>query len=438
MISLDRRASRQHSGSMRFFHLSDLHLGKTLKGYDLLEDQAYVLDQVVAKLAELAPETLLIAGDIYDRAIPPVEAIRLFDAFLGKARAAVPGLRILVIPGNHDSAGRISFGASMLADSGLCIAARAEGKPAFVVESGGERAAVWALPFLTQASAPWEELASAGAEGEAGGSVGADGGEGAAGGAAPGRDASGATIRTQQELMRLATASIRKAMEPGTLNILVAHCFAAGGVVGDSELAYVGAAEQVDAALFEGFDYTALGHLHSIQSSSPRVWYSGAPLAYSVKDGEGERGFLSVELRVGEAPRMETIPLLPLHRVRRISGFFDDLVANPLPEAERGDYIEVRVLDEEPVMNAGERLKALYPRLLGVPQRAYELRFGEDGGLADDAPWRARDGLEAPDRLETAREDFFAFHREMTGEPPSEAMAALFDSMAGEASDAAD
>ena len=191
MISLDRRASRQHSGSMRFFHLSDLHLGKTLKGYDLLEDQAYVLDQVVAKLAELAPEALLIAGDIYDRAIPPVEAIRLFDAFLGKARAAVPGLRILVIPGNHDSAGRISFGASMLADSGLCIAARAEGKPAFVVESGGERAAVWALPFLTQASAPWEELASAGAEGEAGGSVGADGGEGAAGGAAPGRDASG-------------------------------------------------------------------------------------------------------------------------------------------------------------------------------------------------------------------------------------------------------
>lgn len=393
---------------MRFFHLSDLHLGKTLHGYDLLEDQAYVLDLVVAKLAELAPDALFIAGDIYDRAIPPVEAIGLFDAFLVKARAAAPGLRILIIPGNHDSAGRISFGASMLADSGLRIAARAEGQPAFVMDSGRERVAVWALPFLTQASVSDAAV--------------------------------GAAIRSQQELMRLAIASIRKAMTPGTVNVLVAHCFAAGGIAGDSELAYVGAAEQVDAALFEGFDYVALGHLHSSQSSSSRVWYSGAPLAYSVGDADRERSFLSVEVRAGKAPRIEPIPLVPRRRVRKLSGFFNDLMANPLPESERDDYIEVHVLDEEPVLNAGERLKALYPHLLRAPQRGYELRYGDagEGEYALGGPRRERGGGNASDRLETAREDFLDFHQEMRGESPSEAMEALFDSIAREAADASD
>jgi len=258
---------------MRFFHVSDLHLGKTLHGYELLDDQAFVLEVLVGRIGEAKPDALLIAGDVYDRAVPPVEAIELFDAFLRSARAAAPGLQVVVVPGNHDSAGRLAFGASLMADAGLRIAARAGAEPALVAGGGaGKKVVVWARPFLTPASAPGGELAAGG---------------GAAG---------GATIRSQQELMRLAIDMIHAGMEKGAAHVLVAHCFAAGGLAGDSELAFVGATEQVDTALFDGFDYVALGHLHSMQSPAPHVWYSGTPLAYSVKEGEKEQGFLSVEV----------------------------------------------------------------------------------------------------------------------------------------------
>ncbi len=241
---------------------------------------------------------------------PPVEAIELFDAFLRSARAAAPGLQVVVVPGNHDSAGRLAFGASLMADAGLRIAARAGAEPALVAGGGaGKKVVVWARPFLTPASAPGGELAAGG---------------GAAG---------GATIRSQQELMRLAIDMIHAGMEKGAAHVLVAHCFAAGGLAGDSELAFVGATEQVDTALFDGFDYVALGHLHSMQSPAPHVWYSGTPLAYSVKEGEKEQGFLSVEVLPGIAPRVEFIPLIPRRRLRKLSGCFADLLANSLPKA---------------------------------------------------------------------------------------------------------
>ena len=403
---------------MRFFHVSDLHLGKTLHGYELLDDQAFVLKALVGKIAEANPDALLIAGDVYDRAVPPVDAIELFDAFLRSARAAAPGLQVVVVPGNHDSAGRLAFGASLMADAGLRIAARVAAEPVFVMGDGAGKVAVCALPFLTQASAPWGEMAAAdGAKGD-----------GAVGG--------GAAIRSQQEMMRLAIGSIRAAMEESGAHVLVAHCFAAGGLAGDSELAYVGATEQVDTSLFEGFDYVALGHLHAMQSPAPHVWYSGTPLAYSVKEGEKDQGFLSVEVLPGITPRVEFIPLLPRRRLRKLSGCFADLLANPLPESQRDDYMEIHLRDEEPVLNAGERLKALYPHCLEVLQRAFELRYGEsgDGEAALDGLRRARNG--APDRLETVRKDFLDFHREMTGEAPPDSLVAAFEAIAREAVDA--
>ena len=411
---------------MRFFHVSDLHLGKTLHGYELLEDQAFVLEALVGRIGEARPEALLIAGDVYDRAVPPVEAIELFDAFLRSARAAAPGLQVVVVPGNHDSAGRLAFGASLMADAGLKIAARAVAEPALAMGDGEGRVTLWALPFLTQASAPWGEIAA--------GSKAAE--RGSSGVAAGGAAGSGAAIRSQQEMMRLAIGSIRAAMEEGGAHVLVAHCFAAGGLAGDSELAYVGATEQVDTALFEGFDYVALGHLHATQSPAPHVWYSGTPLAYSVKEGEKEQGFLSVELLPGIAPRVEFIPLTPRRRLRKLSGCFADLLANPLPESQRDDYMEIHLRDEEPVLNAGERLKALYPHCLEVLQRAFELRYGESGDseAALDELRRSRNG--APDRLETVRKDFLDFHREMTGEAPPDSLAAAFDAIAREAVDA--
>lgn len=430
---------------MRLFHIADLHLGKTLHGWDLLEDQAFILDGVVAKIGAMRPDVLLVAGDVYDRAIPPVEAIRLFDDFLGKARRAAPGLQIVVVPGNHDSAVRLSFGASLLADSGLHIvdhvaltrkaesgslAPRVVAAPILVSGEGKGRTEIWALPFLTQSSAEWGELAPAG---------------------------SGAAIRSQQEMMELALHAIREAMDPGVTNILVAHFFTSGALAGDSELAFVGATEQVDVRLFEGFDYVALGHLHSCQSPAPRVWYSGAPLAYSVDDNtegaagvslpDAGKGFLAVDVAVGEAPHVEFVPLVPKRRLRRLSGLFDELLANLLPEDERDDFIEVHILDDEAVLNAAERLRVMYPHLLGATQRAFELRWGAAGagtGFAGagsagmEALRRARGAGSVADRVDTVKSDFIAFYGEMTGQAPGEAMERLFESMAREASDASD
>ncbi len=237
--------------------------------------------------------------------------------------------------------------------------------------------------------------------------------------------------------MALATGAIRAAMDSAAANLLVAHCFASGAMVGDSETAFVGAAEQVDAGLFSGFDYVALGHLHRAQSPAPRLWYSGAPLAYSTGEAGAEKEFLSVELIPGAAPRVEHVPLVPKRRVRVLSGFFDELIAHPLPAPEREDYVEIRLLDDDLVLNAADRLKALYPRLLGAQQKALEPRPGDEGLGGDGASGRrAARAKGSPDRLRAADEDFAAFHAEMTGEAPGETMAKLFDEIAREAADA--
>ena len=154
---------------MLLFHLSDLHIGKTFHGYELLEDQAYMLDSILEKIGHMNPAVLLIAGDIYDRAIPPVSAIELFDKFIRSVRRVSPSLKIVIVPGNHDSAGRLAFGSSLLADSGLFIVAKLTSQPLVLRDNSGNGAAIWALPFLTQGSASWDALAMEASAPESGG-----------------------------------------------------------------------------------------------------------------------------------------------------------------------------------------------------------------------------------------------------------------------------
>lgn len=403
---------------MRLFHLSDLHLGKNFRGYDLLEDQAYVLDRVVEALAERKPSLMIIAGDVYDRAIPPLGAIACFDAFLRAAVEAVPGMRIVIIPGNHDSSGRLAFGSAFMADSGIDIVTELRKEPILLrdidappQEGGAPWAAVWALPFLTQLISDWS------AEGQP-------------------------RMLSQDEMMRRAVGAIKDAINVGsdpllslpghesqslgsapTVKILAAHCFAAGAVASESETSFVGAAEQVDVGAFAGFDYVALGHLHKSQSPAPAAWYSGSPMAYSMGEAGAEKGYLEVEL--GDPPLVRFIRIKPLRELRKIRGYFRDLADNPLPEAERGDYIEATLLDGEPVPNAGERLKAMYPRLVGTNQECYKRKLEESAPGAVDR--------ESLDPLSALTQDFERFHNEIRGEDPEPKMAALFAQLAREA-----
>ena len=395
---------------MRFFHISDLHLGKTLRGYDLLDDQAFILDKIVDAIALRRPDGLLVAGDIYDRAVPPVEAVQLFDRFLASARSAgARGMAIVAIPGNHDSGGRLGFGASLLAQTGLHIVARADTEPVELRDSDGTRCAIWALPFLHQANAPWDDWARESGD-------------------------SGPRLRSQQEMLETALARIRPRLGQNDKNIILAHCFATGARVSESETGFVGAAEQVDAGLFEGFDYAALGHLHSCQSPGPGLWYSGAPLAFGVAEGGEERGYIEIDLDDAKC-RVEFHPLQPKRRVRRVSGAFGELLERAAADPGRDDFVEFQLLDEEAVLNAAERLKALYPRLLSVRQRAFEASLGvESEGGEEGSDVDRKDG----DSLESAKDDFIAFYREMKGSEPSAKELVLFEALAKEAADAAE
>lgn len=498
---------------MRLFHLSDLHLGKNFRGYDLLEDQAYVLDRVVEALAERKPSLMIIAGDVYDRAIPPVGAIACFDSFLQSALKAVPGLKIVVIPGNHDSSGRLAFGSKFMAEAGIEIVTEIRREPIFVEDldasqSGREekrgvgRVAVWALPFLTQLSADWRRQPWAGekeleeddapkaarknssgivSEGEPRPET-RPGEEGASERYGTGQ----ARLLSQDEMMRKAVGAIRqflgsdpkvdKVVDPRVTeaggprtgdskaldsktdwaagpNILVAHCFAAGALVSESETAFVGAAEQVGAGIFEGFDYVALGHLHRCQSPAPKAWYSGSPMAYSMGEAGMEKGFLEVE--TGGTRAVRFVRIKPLRELRRLRGLFRDLVDNPLPKEERGDYVEATLLDEEPVANAGERLKELYPRLVGTSQECFRRKFGSLAGAAgrmgaaggegggkegaetaaatEESAGALAAAREALDPLSALERDFEMFHREMKGGGPEPGTAELFSALAKEA-----
>jgi exonuclease SbcD len=422
---------------MRIIHAADLHLGRSLHERDLSADQAVMLDALLLALKDAKPALLLIAGDIYDRAIPQPEAMALFDSFLTRSAEASPGLTVVAIPGNHDSAARLSFGAGLLSRAGLHIRSRPEdaARPV-IVEGDGERTAVWALPYLNPgafSTAAEEGLSSlstrAAAEAQGPAPRNALQGELFSGAEASGQGAAPAP-RGQAELFAEAMRRITPRLDRNSYNVLLAHCFAAGGGASESERGFVGGAEEVPLSSFDAFDYVALGHLHRRQAAGPRARYPGSPLAYSFAEGEAspEKGFLLIELSPGGFG--ETfLPVTPLHRVRRVSGSFAELcAAGAFPEF-RGDYVEARLSDPLPVLDPADPLRANFPNLLSVRQAAFELA----PQTADSAEPRG-DSQGAGAVLE----DFRAFHSQMYGAVPDAATEALFAELLEEASHEAD
>jgi exonuclease SbcD len=386
---------------MLLLHAADLHLGKTLHERDISEDQEAMLEGLLGLLADRRPAALLLAGDLYDRSIPPPEAVRLFDSFLSRAASADPGLVVVAIPGNHDSAARLSFGTRLMSRSGVHIRTLPEdcAEP-IIVERGGEAAAIWPLPFL---------------------------GPGAFG------PRSGAP-RGQAELfaeamLRLGEALVRPDRPGrGARNVLLAHCFAAGGATSESERAFVGQAEQVDSGAFGLFDYVALGHLHRFQKVGEKARYAGSPLAYSFAEGGEPKGFVLVDLKKEGGFEAELVPFAPLRRMVRLEGSFSVLSAPGAFPEHRDDFIEARLTDAEAVLNPADPLRANFPNLLSVRQAAFEIL----------PPGPDREAPSLP--LEGARslvEDFAAFHAEMKGAGPDEETAALFASLLREAEHAA-
>ncbi len=235
-------------------------------------------------------------------------------------------------------------------------------------------------------------------------------------------------------MFKLALGRIKSRLGHYEHNVILAHCFAAGSRVSESETGFIGTAEQVGSELFAGFDYAALGHLHSCQSPGPFVWYSGAPLAFGVAEGGEERGYIEINLDEGKC-RVEFRPLSPKRKIRKINGYFDELLALAAADPGREDFVEFQLVDEEAVLNAAERLKAFYPRLLSVRQRAFEAGLGAESKDEEEAS--ALD-LRGGDSLEAVKVDFIDFYRELKGSEPSDKELALFEKLAKEAADASE
>ena len=366
---------------MRFLHTADWHLGRSLNGASFHEDQAALLSgQFLDILRETRPDALLIAGDVFDRAVPPADAVELLDDIL---RRIILDHRIpvVLIPGNHDEARRLAFGAPLLRGAGLHIVNSARGEAIRFEDAHGPVtvcAAGYASPLLLATLFAPEAVAD--------------------------HDAGYGCI----------CRHLRSLCDPGARSVVVAHAFVAGGAECDSERALtVGGTKPVAPARFEGFDYVALGHLHRPQSlAGGRIRYSGSPLAYSFSEAGQAKSVTLVELDAVGAAHVEPIPLTPRRTLRRLRGTFDALLQHP-PEEGREDWLEITLTDALPIFEAQRRLAEVYPHILAFGYARHERL---DDATASAAP---RPGGAEPLAL------LDAFWREMRGEALPEAAGAV-------------
>lgn len=315
---------------MKFFHLSDLHLGRRMYEFSLMEDQTYILDEILRLTDKESPDAVLLAGDIYDRAVPSAEAVELFDRFLcALAERRVP---VLAISGNHDSPERIAFGAHLMAPSGVFLSPVYGGtvEPVTLSDAFGE-VRFYLLPFVKPSNVR--------------------------------RFYSDAGIESYTDAVRCAVEHME--VDTSVRNVLITHQFVTGAVRSESEDITVGGTDNVDAAVFDAFDYTALGHLHSAQKiGRETLRYSGTPLQYSFSE-RGQKSVTVVKLLEKGNVTVSALPLAPLRALREIRGSYSELTLREnYAGTNTGDYIHAVLTDENDVPNALARLRSIYPNLM--------------------------------------------------------------------------
>lgn len=326
---------------MKFFHLSDLHIGKQLHRYSLAEDQRHILSQIVELVRSEQPDAILIAGDIYDVSVPSAEAVSLFDYFLSALCAITPQIPILLIAGNHDSARRIDFASSILEKHQVYIA----GLPPMHQEEKIHRVTLqdeygevdfYLLPFVkpSYVKGIFEE------------------------------EIKGYDMAVKKLIER-------EEIDPTRRNVILTHQFyTASGVepqTCDSEIAVVGGIENVDIAALEPFDYAALGHIHRAQKmGNAKNRYCGTPLAYSVSEAGEEKSVTVVTLKEkGSEPEIMTLPLTPLRKVRKLTGNLETIL-DQATEEMREDYVSITLTDEVEAYQPKEQLEEKFDHILEI------------------------------------------------------------------------
>lgn len=316
---------------MKFIHLSDLHIGKRVNEFSMLEDQKYILAQILELTEAESADGVILAGDLYDKPVPPAEAVRVLDMFL--TRLAEMGVPVFAVSGNHDSAERVAFGAQLLTGRRVYVSPVYDGNVEAISlrDSFGE-VRVYLLPFVKPAVVRhvFEE-------------------EG---------------IDSYQDAVRAAVGHLD--IDPAVRNVLVAHQFVTGAARCESEEILVGGLDNVDASVFGGFDYVALGHIHSPQHvGMETVRYCGTPLKYSFSEAEQEKSVTVAELREKGDVRIREIPLKPLRDMRRIRGTYMEVTDRAFyQDTNRSDYVQITLTDEEDVPDGLQKLRVIYPNLM--------------------------------------------------------------------------
>lgn len=316
---------------MKLIHLSDLHLGKRVNEISMIEDQAYILRQIIRIIQDENADAVLLSGDIYDKSVPSAEAVTLFDDFL--SRLAALKVQVFAISGNHDSPERLAFGNRLMAGTGIHLSPVYNGSIS-PLQLSDEYGTVnfWLLPFLKPAHVkryyPEEPIESY-------------------------TDA----VRTAIEKMGIDTAG---------RNVLLTHQFVTGAATCESEEISVGGSDNVDASVFEGFDYVALGHIHGPQNiGSNRIRYCGTPLKYSFSEVDHYKSVTVVDLGAKGELELHTVPLTPMRDMRQIRGSFAEVTDKAFYEGTAtDDYLQVILTDEEDISEAIGKLRIIYPNIM--------------------------------------------------------------------------
>jgi exonuclease SbcD len=364
---------------MRLLHTSDWHIGRSLHGTDLLTEQERVLGGLADVVAAEAVDAVVVAGDVYDRAVPSADATAVLDRVVGRLLGA--GATVVLTPGNHDSARRLGTFSALLSVAGLHVRAASPrlDEPVLLADEHGQ-VALYGIPYLEP------EVARA----ELG---------------VPDARGSAAVLTAAMDRVR-ADLFLR----PGTRSVVLAHAFVGGGVPSDSERDIcVGGVDLVPAEVFDGVDYVALGHLHRPQTLTPRLRYSGSPLAYSFSEaGHAKQAWL-VDLDAGGLADVRAVPLPVPRELTVLTGELDALLADPALAGVEQHFVSARLTDPERPVDPMRRLQARFPHCV-------HLEWTGAGAAADGRSYQER--LRGRSDLEVARE--FVAHVRGTEVAPGE------------------
>lgn len=361
---------------MKLIHLSDLHLGKRVNEFSMLEDQGFILRKILEIIDQERPDGVLIAGDVYDKSVPSAEAVALLDDFL--VHLSRRKLQVFAISGNHDSPERMAFGGRLMEGSGVHLAPVYNGKvtPTALTDEYGQ-VNVYLLPFVKPAHVrrwfPDQEIASY-------------------------TDA-------------LATAIGTMGVDQTQRNVLVTHQFVTGGQRCDSEEVSVGGTDNVDVSVFAPFDYVALGHLHGPQQvERETVRYCGTPLKYSFSEAGHQKSVTVVELGEKGSVAVRTVPLTPLHDMVELRGTYEEMTFRGFYEGTSypEDYVHITLTDEEDIPDAVRKLQVIYPNLMRLDYDNKRTR----AGIRLDAP----EDAQRKDPLELLED----FYEKQNGRPMGE------------------